>query len=88
MTTARGAGILESLTAEQIAALRRQNDAKYRGWDQRRIVRLHRQTAAGEGDGGAEYVAGVRRHLASGLYRRLYPPHVVEATRAFLAGIR
>lgn len=75
-------------TDEQLAELRRQNDAKYRGWDQRRVIRLHRRTAAGEKDAGLEYVAGVRRHLSSGLYRRIYPPHVVEATRAWLAGIR
>lgn len=88
MTTAPSAGILDSLTAEQLAALRRSNDAKYRGWDQQRVIRLHRRTVADEADGGAEYIAGVRRHLSSGLYRRIYPPHVVEATRAWLAGIR
>ena len=80
--------VLASLTDDQVQRIRAQNDARYRGWDLARVVRLHRQTAEADSDGGLAYREAIRKHLASGLYRRIYPPHVVEATRAFLAGRR
>jgi hypothetical protein len=83
--TAPASPILEALTAEQVHRIRAMNDSRYRGWRARDVVKLHRRTAAADADGGAAYHAGIRQHLASGLYARIYPPHVVEATRLYLA---
>lgn len=89
MTAARSPdAVLASLTPEQVHQIRAMNDRRYRGWDTARVIRLHRHTAEADADGGVAYREGIRRHLASGLYRRIYPPHVVEATRAYLAGRR
>lgn len=77
--------ILDALTTDQVQRIRGMNDTKYRGWRARDVVKLHRRTAAAESDGGAAYHAGIHQHLASGLYARIYPPHVVEATRLYLA---
>lgn len=74
------------LTPEQERRARANNDRKFRGWTADRVIRLHRKTLA-ETAYPDEYIEGVRRHLASGLYRRIYPPHVVEATRLFLAKV-
>lgn len=88
MTGATPDAVLASLGAEQIHQIRAMNDRRYRGWDVARVVRLHRHTAAADADGGIAYREGIRKHLASGLYSRIYPPHVVEATRAYMAGRR
>ena len=75
---------LDEFTPAAVGRIRAANDRRYRGWSARRVVRLHEQTLAGTKDPEA-YLAGIRARLADGTYRRIYPPHVVEATRAFLA---
>lgn len=78
--------VLDEMPAERVAHIRANNDRRFKGWNAKRVIRLHQATLD---DTGApdEYLDGIRRHLADGTYRRIYPPHVVEATRLFLAQV-
>jgi hypothetical protein len=78
---------LDTMPPERVARIRAVNDRKYRGWDAKRVIRLHQQTLAAT-EFPDEYLDGIREHLTSGVYRRIYPPHVVEATRLFLAQLK
>lgn len=78
--------VLETLAPEQLRSLRRQNDNTYRRWPATRVIALHERTLR-ETKWPDEYVAGVKRHVASGLYRAIYPPAFVEATRTWLAKV-
>lgn len=78
--------VLDDLPPERIAHIRANNDRRFRGWDAKRVVRLHRKTLE-ETAAPDEYVDGIRRHLADGTYGRIYPPLVVEATRLFLSQV-
>jgi hypothetical protein len=80
------ASILDEFAPARVAHMRANNDARFRGWDAKRVIRLHRKTLESTAAPG-EYVDGIRRLLADGTYRRLYPPHVVEATRRFVADL-
>jgi cytosine/adenosine deaminase-related metal-dependent hydrolase len=78
--------VLDELGPGQVAHIRAANDRRFRGWNAKRVIRLH-QLTLDETAAPDEYLDGIRRHLADGTYRRIYPPHVVEATRLFLAQV-
>jgi hypothetical protein len=78
--------LLDQVAPERVATIRASNDLRFRGWDAKRVIRLHRKTLE-ETAAPNEYLEGIRRHLADGTYRRIYPPMVVEATRLFLAQV-
>ena len=87
MTASTGSGsgsALDQFTPTQVARIRANNDRRFRGWNAKRVIRLHQKTLD-ETAAPDEYLDGIRSHLADGTYRRIYPPHVVEATRQFLA---
>jgi hypothetical protein len=83
MTIARPSA-LDQFTPDQVAHIRANNDLRFKGWNAKRVVQLHEKTL-GETAFPDDYIAGIRANLADGTYRRIYPPHVVEATRLFLA---
>jgi len=78
--------VLDEMAPERVARIRANNDRRFRGWDAKRVIKLHRKTLEGTAHPD-EYLDGIRTHLADGTYRRIYPPMVVEATRQFLAEV-
>lgn len=70
-------------TPEQIERLRAQNEAKHKGVNADGFYRIHRRTVRETAE-KAEYVDGVRRHVASGLYAAIYPEAALIGTQRFL----